>query len=69
MSDDQVVSDEHLEEEDFEVEEVEKVTHALSDLMENLESETIHSYLQTAFDGLSSLIEWEEDEEDQAEAA
>ena len=69
MSDDQIVNDEHLEEEDIEPQEVEKVAHALADLMENLESETIHSYLQIAFDEISSLIEWEEDEEDQAEAA
>ncbi len=72
MSEQQIVSDEQIEEalaEEIDSQEVEKVTHALSDLMNQVEDETIYALLQEAYDCISALVDWEEDEEDTGEQA
>ncbi|MCA9246360.1 MAG: hypothetical protein KDA42_04565 [Planctomycetales bacterium] len=50
-------------EEEIGAEEVENVVAKLEELMETIESETIYEYLQAAVEGISSLVEWEEEEE------
>lgn len=70
MSDDHILNDEHLEEEEIDPAEVEHVTNSLADLMEKVESETIHATLHEAYEAIAELADWEEEEgEDLAQAA
>ena len=70
MSEEQIVSDEQIEEalaEEIDSQEVEKVTHALGDLMNQVEDGTIYALLQEAYDCISALVDWEDDEQDAGE--
>ncbi|NIP85552.1 MAG: hypothetical protein GTO03_08300 [Planctomycetales bacterium] len=83
MSDDYLndydAEDAEYEEMDEEIssEEVDRVLETLSDLMQNVESESVHEYLEEAYNGIFALIyeeeenavdtEDEEDDQDEAE--
>ena len=56
--------EEVLEEEEINPQEVENVVAKLEDLLETVESETIYEFLHTAHEGIASLVEWEEEDED-----
>ena len=61
------------EEEEIDPAEVERVVEAVGELMENIESDTVYDILHSAYEKITDLVEWEdEDETDtsgQAEAA
>ena len=57
--------DEWIDEE-IDPQEVEIVVSALAELIDNVESETVGELLKTACDDISSLVDWEEEEEDEA---
>jgi len=72
MSEERIISDEQIEEalaEEIDCHEVEKVTHALGDLMNQVEDGTIYALLQEAYDCISALADWEEDEDAGEQAA
>ena len=72
MSDEQNISDEQIEEalaEEIDSQEVEKVTHAIAQLMEQVESETVYALLQEAYDCIAALVDWEEDDDTGEQAA
>ena len=72
MSEEQIVSDEQIEEalaEEIDSQEVEKVTHALGDLMNQVEDGTIYALLQEAYDCISALVDWEDDDQEAGEQA
>ncbi|NIL98683.1 MAG: hypothetical protein GTO53_12225 [Planctomycetales bacterium] len=49
-------------EEEISTEEVDRVLETLSDLMQNVESETVHEHLEEAYNGIFALV-YEEEEE------
>jgi len=55
--------------EEVDAQEVELAITALERLIDTIQSETIQAELQVASDNISELADWEEDEDDQAEAA
>ena len=71
------VNDEQWEEVEGEGEidpaEVERVVKSVGELMENVESDTVYEILHSAYENISDLVEWEEeddtDKSGQAEAA
>ncbi|MDH3718473.1 MAG: hypothetical protein OES79_10180 [Planctomycetota bacterium] len=52
--------------EEISTEEVDRVLETLSDLMQNVESETVHEHLEEAYNGIFGLVY--EEEEDTADA-
>ena len=64
-------SAEDWEEEEINSEEVEMVVANLEKLMENVESDTVYEYLQTAAEAVASLVEWDEvdDADDESPAS
>ena len=53
-----------LEEEEINPLEVEEVVAKLEDLLEKVESETVYEFLHTAHEGIASLVEWEDEDEE-----
>lgn len=69
MHEEPIASDEEIEAalaEEIDSDEVEKVTQALGDIMEQVEGETVYALLQEAYDCISALVEWEEEDDDEA---
>jgi len=64
---------EEEEEEEIDPAEVERVVESVGELMENLKSDTVYEILHSAYEKITDLVEWEdEDKTDtsgQAEAA
>ncbi|HUS38749.1 MAG: hypothetical protein WBF93_21375 [Pirellulales bacterium] len=55
-------------EEEISTDEVDQVLETLSDLMQNVESESVHEFLEGAYNGIFGLV-YEEEEEDTADGA
>lgn len=68
MSEEQTINEED-EYEEIDAAEIEKVTNGLGELMNATESDTIYALLQEAYDLISALAEWEEDEDAEGEQA
>jgi hypothetical protein len=55
--------------EEIDLAEIEQTANALASMIEKTKSETIKAYLQDALDAVSDLAEWEEVDDDEAQAA
>lgn len=55
--------------EEIDLAEIESTVNTLSSLIDKTQSETIKGHLQDALDAVSDLAEWEDVDDDQAEAA
>ncbi len=56
---------EEWEEEDEEVcpQEVERVIHQLDQILEKVESDSIHTFVTEAYERIEGLVDWEDDEQ------
>ena len=57
------VEGEEEEEEEIDPAEVERVVKSVGELMENVESDTVYEILHSAYENISDLVEWEEEDD------
>ncbi len=55
--------EEKEEEEEIDPAEVERVVKSVGDLLENVESDTVYEILHSAYENISDLVEWEEEDD------
>ena len=73
LEEEELSEEEESEEEEIDPAEVERVVESVGQLMENVESDSVYEILHSAYEKLSDLVDWEDEDatntSGQAEAA